>query len=925
MPANSGAAFVVVQHLDPKHASMLPELLDKATEMSVVEIVDGVPLAPNTVYVIPPAQELTILHGVLHLIDMPDRHGIQHPIDNFLRSLALDQREQATCIILSGAGSEGAAGLRAIKAEAGVVLVQQPETAKFDSMPRAAIDTHLVDFVLPPEDMPKKLLELWSFPRVARASLSSAEDVVIDEATLAKVVALVRQQTSHDFSDYKPSTLLRRVERRMKLHQIERPADYVRFLSQHVAERTTLFKELLIGVTAFFRDRAAFDVVAETVVPKIFDNLLRDDELRVWVVGCSTGEEAYSLAILLTEEMERRRANIKIQVFGTDLDGEAIEKARGGLFPPSIATDLPPRYLERYFTSENSGFRVRDSIRSKLVFAEQNITKDPPFSRIDLICCRNLLIYMGAKLQARLMPLFHYALKPGGFLFLGSSETIGDFNTLFAVIDRKAKIYQRRMNGDGQTLAPSRVIPSMEVNPPLAPVSEARHEQPTDLRTWLQKTTLAEYAPPCVVINRKMDIVFIQGHTGKYLEPAPGETTANIQAMARPGLAIELPTAIRKALTTGEEVLYEGLKIQTNGGFQLIDLLVRPINEPLPLAGLILIVFKEVRLPPQRKARKSSKSSESRTAELERELRNTREYLQTTVEEMETSNEELKSTNEELQSSNEELQSINEEHVTSKEELQSVNEELATVNAELESKVSDLTKINNDMTNLLAATQVGTLFLDQNLCITLFTPAATEVINLINGDVGRPLGHIVTNLEKADLVKDAKLVLDTLVTLEREITAKDDKRYLVRILPYRTMDNVIDGVVMTFTDVTKLRLLEHEARLAAVVRNSSDAVTLMDLNGKILAWNHAAERLYGQSEQQAINSNIREFIPKEHQQDLDRFFKRIHSGAEIPPFEALRQRADGTHFGVIVTATLLRDAQDQPWAITATERQKRAE
>ncbi|CCQ73675.1 CheR family methyltransferase [Magnetospira sp. QH-2] len=919
--ADSGAAYIFVQHLDPKRPTDLPELLARMTPMPVQAVTDHMLVEPNQVYVIPSNHELMIAKGHLELFELSEEPGLRHPIDVFFRSLAMERGEQAVAIILSGTASDGTSGLRDVKAEGGIVLVQDPLTAKFDGMPRSAIETKLADLILDPLDMGDKLVDIWAFQRPGTAASIMTDEAGIDEETLAKITTLVRNHTGHDFSDYKPRTLLRRIRRRMSVQQIEQPSDYVRHLQHNAAERTILFKELLIGVTRFFRDPEAFAVLIDKVIPALFDKRANDDELRVWVVGCSTGEEAYSIAILLQEEQRRRDANVSIQVFGTDIDGKAIETARGGLFSPSIAKDVPADLLRRYFTSENAGYRVKGAIRDMLVFAEQNVVKDPPFSRLDLVCCRNLLIYMGAALQRRVIPMYHYALKPEGYLFLGNSETIGEFTTHFQTVDRKAKIYRSTSAGTKQPRL-------LNISPPaladLVPVvaAEKPPKAPVNVRTWVESTLLSELSPACVVIDRHSQIVFIHGHTGRYLEPAPGEATTNILAMARPGLSVELATAVRKAINHGQEVLYEGLRVRTNGDEQPIDLLVRPITEPEALAGLILVVFKEVSPLPSMDPEQTVPESQQVVDELKRELRNTREYLQTSIEEMETSNEELKSTNEELQSSNEELQSINEEHVTSKEELQSVNEELATVNAELESKVSELTRSNNDMNNLLAATKVGTVFLDLHLCITRFTPSSADVIHLIDGDVGRPLAHTVSNLEYDELVNDARTVLDNLVPMDREVRSKDGKWYLIRILPYRTLDNVIEGVVLTFVDITRVRLLEAESRLAVVVQQASDAIVLQDLSGKILAWNNGAEKLYGCSEVLALEADFRLFVPPDGRADHDKLLSQLAKGKKPAPFEAQRLTQEGQVLRVSVSASLLFDESNKPWAVATTERER---
>ena len=808
-----GMAFVLVQHLDPTHKSILRDLVKRYTSMEVFEVEDGMKVKPNCAYIIPPNAEMSILHGVLHLMEPVAQRGLRLPIDSFFRSLAQDREERAICIVLSGTGTDGTRGLRAVKGEGGIAMVQDPESAGYDGMPRSAIATGLADYILPPGEMPEQLIKYVRhvFDRVA-VDVAPAAPKSAD--WLQKVFVLLRTQTGHDFSYYKRNTILRRIDRRMAVHQIAETSDYIRYLQENPVEVETLFRELLIGVTNFFRDPEAFDALAKKVIPDIFKNKDMNQPIRVWVSGCSTGEEAYSIAILIQEHMDETGQDFQVQLFGTDIDSDAIDTARMGIYPDSIAVDVTQERLRRFFTKKDNAYQIKKNIRDMLVFSLQNVTKDPPFSRLDLISCRNLLIYMGEELQKKLVPLFHYSLNQDRYLFLGTSEAISGFVDLFAVIDKKWKLFQRK--GDALMQRPvidfHRPVLILDADRGRAG-EEGRKTERTDFRGLAEKMLLDSYGPACVIINERCEILYVYGRTGKYLEQVTGEASLNILKIAREGLKLELTKAIRRVLNRKEDVRRDGLRIRTNGSTQVVDLIVKPVLNHFYSGDLMMVVFEDVASPKTEQMEEivePAVADSGRTAELERELRAAREYLQTTIEELETSNEELKSTNEELQSSNEELQSTNEELETSKEELQSVNEELSTVNAELENKVDLLSKINNDMNNLLSSTNIGTVFLDSDLCIKRFTPSVTQVVNLIQTDIGRPISHIASNLSYDHLVQDAQKVLDTLVSKEEETQGNDGMWYSIRIMPYRTIENVIEGVVITFIDITEQKQVQEE-------------------------------------------------------------------------------------------------------------------
>ena len=938
--ADPGMAFVLVQHLAPDHKSILTDLVKRYTRMNVFEIEDGMEVRPSCTYIIPPNCDLGLLNGRLYLTEPSAPRGLRMPIDFFFRSLAQDQHEKAICIVLSGTGSDGALGARTVKGEGGMVMAQIPESTEFDGMPRSAISTGLVDFVLPPGEMPAQLIAYAKRALTGRERVFSPQTLGVGgEAALQKIHVLLRTETGHDFSQYKPSTIGRRVERRMAVNQIERLDDYVRYLKKNPVEVRILFKELLIGVTNFFRDPEAFEALQEKVIPHLSSAIKMRGGIRVWTPGCSTGEEAYSIAILIQEHLENLKQNTSVQVFATDIDSQAIEQARAGVFPVSIASDVSAVRLDRFFSRESTGgkYRIGKNVRDLLVFSEQDVIKDPPFSKLDLISCRNLMIYMEGALQKKILPLFHYALNPDGFLFLGSSETIGDFGEFFTTVDRKWKIYQRK---DAASVAP--VLSRYSSHPrdeaaTTTNVLDIRGHGARSLRELTEKALLEHYAPAGVVVNRRGDILYIQGRTGKYLEPAPGEAGVNILRMAREGLKRDLVIALRKAFASFETVTCPRLRVRSNGGVTTINLTVRPLTEGRDVRlELFLVTFEG--LPPEATTKESPGPedvgtgdvgySNEHVAKLERELRDKEEYIQAAIEELETSNEELKSMNEELQSANEELQSTNEELETSKEELQSVNEELSTVNAELQNKVEALSRVNNDMNNLLAGTGVGTIFVDHQLRIQRFTPAALQVINLIPSDVGRPVGHIVSNLVGYNrLVEDMEAVLNDLIPRENEVQTKEGVWLLMRIRPYRTLENVIEGVVITFVDITEqkrlqesLRESETMRRLAVVVRDSSDAITVLDFHGRILAWNPGAEKLYGYSETEALSMSFGDLIPEGEREEALKKLESLGKNEKRGELKVERLTREGRIIDVVLTASVLLNEEGRPYAVAATER-----
>lgn len=941
---NPKMAFILIQHLDPDHKSILNEIIQRYTSMKVFEVEDGMLIEPHCVYIIPPKYNIAIRQDSLQLLTPSEARGHRLPIDFFFTSLAQAKKEDAIGIVFSGTGRDGTEGIRAIKEHGGLVIAQDVTTAEFDGMPKSALDSGLVDYSLAPNEI---------FPYlVAYASHQLKEPLLLqntlkDTNSLKKIFALLHSKTGHDFSMYKPSTIKRRIERRMAVHQIETLEQYVNYLQSTKIELGELFEDLLIGVTNFFRDPDLFAALEENAIPKLFLQKPFDSTIRVWIAGCSTGEEAYSIAILLMEYKEKLDAHYNIQVFATDIDVNAIAIARAGLYPLSVAKDISKERLERFFTlnEDSSMYRVHKNIRETLIFSEHNLIKDPPFSRLDMISCRNLLIYMSASLQQKLIPLFHYSLNPNGILFLGSSESIGEFDDFFELLDKKAKIYQVKNAPNNSKIIPSSRIQPMErltqSSPPIFKQNQTRANTP--LRELMETIILKEVVPSAALVNSQGDILYLHGRTGRYLEVPAGEAGVNnILLMAREGLGDELAQALQKAVYKDEVVSKTEILIKTNDHFNIVNVQVHPVRLEAQLTAhepLYVVTLEEVSAIGREQANKKSlqenapletkKSKDGGDVKkLKQELYLKEKFLQTANDKVRTYNEELKSFNEEIQSMNEELQSTNEELETSKEELQSVNEELSTVNSELQDKVADLSRSNNDMNNLLAGTGIGTVFVDHKLCVLRFTPAITSVINLISVDVGRYIGHIVSNvMDYNNLTQDIKSVLDTLIPKEIEVQAVTGKWYLMRIHPYRTIENVIEGAVISFIDIDEIVKLRQElkkanadSRLSIVVRDSYDAIVVQDLEGTIIAWNPAAEKLYGWSEDEALTMNNSHRIPEELLEKELKTFEKLKNSLNIEPYVSKRLRKDAKLVDVSVTCSALRSADSKVYAITTTER-----
>lgn len=882
--SDPGMAFILVQHLAPDHKSLLADLIRRYTRMQVFEVEDGMPVAVNCTYIIPPNYDMALLNGVLHLMEPAAPRGQRMPIDFFFRSLAQDLHERAICVVLSGTGSDGSLGVRAVKGEGGMVMVQKPETTEFDGMPRSALATGLVDYELPPAELPAAIAA-FVLHAFSKPELSSLHSPTEHGSAAKKILVLLRARTGHDFSKYKTSTVERRIRRRMAVQQLRSIDQYLKFVQQSQSELDALFNDLLIGVTSFFRDPEAFAALKELVIPQLLSEDSSEGVVRVWVPGCSTGEEAFSIAILLAEYQQENKCFSQIQIFATDIDARAIATARRGIYQLSIAPDLTPERLARYFVAEPDGssYRVQRQIREMVVFSEQDVIMDPPFSRIDLISCRNMLIYMNGELQKRLMPLFHYSLNPEGFLFLGCSETIGEFDDLYMVKDRKMKIYQRKepVQGSAGTLPGRNMHGLTHLVPYKADLPELDVSGLASawlggkggishllLRELTEDAMLQHLAPAGALVNGKGDILYLLGRTGNYLEPEPGQAGVNnILRMAREGLQQMLADGLCKVALSHKPVRYPNLRVKTNGDYSLVTLTIQPLvhnSSDVSDLPLYLVVLEQGRTTAEATNSEESKPLTGASSfsignrnELDDKaiIASLREELQAKEEFLQASSEELKSSNEEMQSMNEELQSTNEELETSKEELQSTNEELSTINVELQMRLTDLSQVNNDMNNLLAGAGIGTIFVDHSLRVLRFTPAATRIINLIQNDVGRPIGHIVSKLKQYEnFLPDIQTVLDTLVPKEMEVQSTDGAWFLMRILPYRTLENVIEGAVVSFVDISstkaaqkalreaELRTVEAEARLKmaeAIVATVREPLVLLDGDLRVLLANRA--------------------------------------------------------------------------------------
>jgi two-component system CheB/CheR fusion protein len=865
VPPDLGVGFVVVQHLDPEHTSMLVELLQRVSAIPVVEVTDGMEVRPSTVHVIPPNRELEVFDGALLLTTPTAPRGQRMAVDGFFRSLADERGPGAIGVVLSGTGSDGSLGLRAIHDAGGVCLVQAPASAKFDGMPRSALAAVASSLVAPAERLPALLAgALGTLQHRARPPMASRAGA----ASLDGVFTLLRSATGRDFSQYKRTSVVRRVERRMAANGIEDVEGYARHLREHPAEVKTLLQELLLNVTSFFRDPEAFAALRSEVLEKLVEGKDEGEPVRVWVGACSTGQEAYSIAILLRELMDQARREVKVQIYGTDLDEDAIAAARAGVYPAAIATDVSPERLHRFFVAEEASYRVRREIRELVVFAVQDLIKDPPFTRLDLICCRNVFIYLEPALQDRILTLFHYALRPGGVLFLSPAEGIGTHADLFVPIDRKWRLFRAQRG-----VAPGRILPISGM--PWAKVSAGgepvRRSRPTDFAEITRALLLQHHAPAAVLTDRAGTILYVHGDTGRYLRPAPGQPTLGVTEMAQAGLQPELRAAFQRAVTRGKPEHRPGIRFGRRGLTLTVDLTVRPVAGPKGAPELVLVSFQEGRVAPTGRVGRAKGGARAADAlhikDLTQALAHSEERLQATVEEQQSAHEELQSTIEELQSTNEEAQASNEELETAKEELQSVNEELTTVNAELQSRVEQLTGVQDDMKNLFEAIRIGTVFLDEHLRVKRFTREACRVYRLAPSDVGRPLADIKSNLVGPDPLAEAQAVLDTLVPVEREVRSSDGAWYQARLLPYRTVDDVLRGLVLTFTDISKRVEAESMARAERelaerVVDTVREPLLVLDGALRVVSASRSFHRIFGTTPETTAGRHVYELADR---------------------------------------------------------------
>jgi len=816
LPVDALMAFVFIQHLDPKHPSILTDILSRVTRIPVVEVKHGLRVQPGHVYVMPPNTRMTIVKGVLNLAPRPGDRGPHMPIDHFLRSLAEDQGSRAVAVILSGSASDGALGLKAIKAEGGITFAEAPQSAKYDSMPRSAVASGAVDFVLPPKGIAQELTRIARHPYLSEASaVPPPAPPAADPEPFEQILRMLREKSGVDFTQYRQTTIRRRIARRMMVHGVDTLDNYRLYLERHPSQLQALYSDLLVNVTRFFRDSEAFGILQRSVFPSIIKRRPADAPIRVWAPGCATGEEVYSLGIGLLES-PGETAILPIQLFGTDVSEPAIVKARAGIYPENIELDVPAALLRRFFVKLDGQYQVRKAVRELCVFAKHNVATDPPFSKMDLIVCRNVLIYLEPELQRHVLSTFHYALNTFGFLMLGVSETVGPLSDFFSVVDKKYRVYAKRPTSTRFDLGVSRLDRGAATTGMGRAATTAGRAGggPSDLVQEVDRILLGRYAPAGVLVNEAMEILQFRGRTSPYLEPAPGQASFNLLKMAREGLLMELRLAINKARKQDTPVRRENLSIKQDGKATQLTLQVIPVIGPAQERNY-LVLFE--RVPPSMEPRTPGRAAvsvtlrsqrmaiERQSESLRQELTATKEFLQSVIQEREGANEELQSANEELQSSNEELQSTNEELETSKEELQSVNEELTTVNEELHHRNAELSQLNNDLNYLLVGVNIPIVILSGDGRIRRFTSMAAKVLNLIPADLGRPIGDIRPNLDLSDLEQVCRGVIDTATAAEREVRDRDGRWYSLRVRPYTTADNQIDGVLITLEDVTVLR------------------------------------------------------------------------------------------------------------------------
>ncbi|MGB9110705.1 MAG: CheR family methyltransferase [Telluria sp.] len=876
MPQRTGMAYVVILHLSPKHKSSADVVLQRVTQMPVIQVVSPTKILPDHVYVIPPNEHLTMIDGYLGLTDLERPRGIHIAIDIFFRTLAEVHRERAVAIVLSGTGADGAVGLTRIKEQGGLTLVQSPDDAEHEGMPEAAIRTGAVDFVLPAADMPQKLIELWENARTiemppvgdGETQIAHVTDAVeLAEEALQRVIALLLTRTGHDFKQYKRATVLRRIERRMQVRAVHTLPAYRSLLESDAHECHALLDDMLIGVTNFYRDRDAFEAVEREIIPELFKDKGPNDEVRVWVAACSSGEEAYSLAMLLADHAAEIAHPPAFQVFASDIDNTAIAQARTGDYPASIVTDVPPTRLRQHFTKDGDRYRIRKAVRDRILFATHNVLRDPPFSRLDMVSCRNLLIYLNREVQARVLEMFHFALKPGGFLFLGSSESAESLADFFVPVDKKNRIYRARLTS--RTLGSGAQLPSNSGRLPESIQRPPQRRQFSYADVHQRALTLA--APPSVVLDKNGNIVHMSQAAGQFLRMNAGEPSRNVLSLVLPELRLELRSALYRVKHGGEAVECRHTQVHLPDRDAVIAMKARHVHDRESAEDFTLVLFDDAPTIPEPLPAGVGRD-DLVLSQMEAELQRAKEQLQETIEHAEISTEELRASNEELQAINEELRSATEELETSKEELQSVNEELITVNYELKVKVEETGKANDDLNNLIASTDIATVFVDSALRIKRFTPRATDIFSVIASDLGRSLLDLTHRLDYDELADDVSATFATLRPVAREVRSDDGRWYIVRLLPYRTTEDRIEGAIMTFFDISARRQAEEKARISEarirLVAESTDdyAIIAMDGEGRATSWNRGAERLFGYTDAEMLGQPLdRLYVPEDRE------------------------------------------------------------